>query len=107
MTTDSSERLTLTMREAAIALGVDSRTVSSAIRAGEIPAVRVGRRVVIPAKRFFAWLEGVDGEGHSDEPPATGADAVAQARAEIATQLLRMLTADPAAAQDQTSGGSA
>ena len=65
-----SGRATVTMQEAAQLLGVDARTVSGAVRAGEIPAIRVGRRVLIPRHRFIAYLDGADtaGPAVSDAP---------------------------------------
>jgi excisionase family DNA binding protein len=29
-----------------------------AIRRGEIPSIRVGRRILVPRKAFLAWLDG-------------------------------------------------
>lgn len=51
-----SPRATLTIREAAALLSVDPRTVSSAAAAGEIPCVRIGRRVLIPREPLLALL---------------------------------------------------
>ncbi|TQL48778.1 excisionase family DNA binding protein [Homoserinimonas aerilata] len=49
---------TLTLKEAGQILGINPRTVSGAIAAGEVPAVRFGRRVLIPRERFIAMLDG-------------------------------------------------
>jgi excisionase family DNA binding protein len=38
----------LTRRQTAKLLGVDERTVTRAIQDGEIPSIRMGRRVLIP-----------------------------------------------------------
>jgi excisionase family DNA binding protein len=38
----------VTVTQAASVFGVDVRTVARAIRNGELPAVRLGRRVLIP-----------------------------------------------------------
>lgn len=54
----ASSLATITLRDAASLLGVDARTVSAAARAGEIPAIHVGRRVLIPRHRFIAYLDG-------------------------------------------------
>lgn len=51
-----SPRATLTIREAAALLNVDPRTVSSAAAAGDIPCVRIGRRVLIPREPLLALL---------------------------------------------------
>lgn len=41
-------RLTMTVPEAAEAIGVSSRHLYELVRAGEFPAVKLGRRVIIP-----------------------------------------------------------
>lgn len=48
----------LTITEAARLMRVDPRTVSAACAAGEIPSVRMGRRLLIPREAFLALLEG-------------------------------------------------
>lgn len=50
----------ITRAEAAAALGVDPRTVSVAIADGTIPAIRLGRRVLIPRERFLALFDAGD-----------------------------------------------
>ena len=49
-------------------LGVARGVAYESVRNGEIPATRVGRRWLIPRKRFHAWL---DGE-RPDPPPRSG-----------------------------------
>lgn len=49
---DPKERPTLTVDAAADILGVDRKTVYAAINSGELPCLRVGRRILIPT----AWL---------------------------------------------------
>lgn len=56
----ASDRATLTVRETALVLGVDQRTVTRAIAAGELPALRIGRRVLIPRLRLVALLIDTD-----------------------------------------------
>ena len=51
-------RLTLTVPEAAQALGVSQRHVINCINRGELPARRLGRRILIPLAALEAWLEG-------------------------------------------------
>lgn len=48
---------TLTLVQAADLLGVDPRTASAAARNNEIPAVRIGRRVLIPREAFLALFD--------------------------------------------------
>lgn len=52
-----SKSVTITRKEAADALGIDARTVTEGIRQGNIPAVRIGRRVLIPREKFIALFE--------------------------------------------------
>lgn len=54
----SSELAALTITEAARLMRVDPRTVSAAAAAGEIPSVRMGRRLLIPREAFLALLDG-------------------------------------------------
>ena len=54
------DRLTLTVAETAEALGVHSLTVRAAIKRGQLPAVSVGRRVLVPVKALESVLAGED-----------------------------------------------
>ncbi len=49
-----SRSAVITRTEAAAALGVDPRTITTSIDNGTIPSVRLGRRVVIPREKFLA-----------------------------------------------------
>lgn len=53
-----AERTALSVDEAAVALGVDRRTVYAAVHAGELPGRRLGRRIVIGRDVLAAWLRG-------------------------------------------------
>ncbi|WP_282826929.1 excisionase family DNA-binding protein [Gulosibacter sediminis] len=44
----------ITRTQAASYLGVDPRTISAGIKAGTIPAVRLGSKVLIPREKFLA-----------------------------------------------------
>lgn len=68
MPPNKSEPLTLTTiktwskaalnrREVAEVLEVDVRTVSYAIERGEIPAIKIGRRVLVPREKFIALFD--------------------------------------------------
>lgn len=54
----NSSLAALTVTEAARLMRVDPRTVSAAAAAGEIPSVRMGRRLLIPREAFLALLDG-------------------------------------------------
>lgn len=51
-----SRAAVVTVAEAASVFGVDVRTVSRAIENGELPALRLGRRVLIPRLPLLAAL---------------------------------------------------
>ncbi len=56
---------TYTVKEVAGLLGLSLGGTYQAIRAGEIPAKRIGGRWIVPVHRFHAWLEAQD-----NDPPA-------------------------------------
>ncbi len=45
---ESAERLTMSVTEAAKRLGIGRNQAYEAIRRGEIPSVRIGRRLLVP-----------------------------------------------------------
>jgi excisionase family DNA binding protein len=61
-TTVTEERRTLTIEEAAAVLGIGRSLAYDAARRGEIPAIKIGRRLVIPRERLEALLAGENGE---------------------------------------------
>jgi excisionase family DNA binding protein len=54
------EVLTYSVDEVAALLGVARGVAYEGVRNGSIPATRVGRRWLIPRKRFHTWLDGTD-----------------------------------------------
>lgn len=48
ITSPSKERQTLTVEEAAALLGIGRNSAYQAVARGELPAVRLGRRLLIP-----------------------------------------------------------
>lgn len=50
--------LTYTVEEVAALLGIARGVAYESVRSGEIPATRVGRRWLVPRRRFHAWLDG-------------------------------------------------
>lgn len=63
-----SQSAVVSVADAASVLGVDVRTVSRAIECGDLPALKVGRRVLIPRLLLLARL-GVDTERAEPETP--------------------------------------
>ncbi|MEM7160244.1 MAG: helix-turn-helix domain-containing protein [Myxococcota bacterium] len=56
MQATQSERATLTARELAALLRVNRKTVYEAAAQGQIPSIRVGRRVLFPRTAIESWL---------------------------------------------------
>ncbi len=52
-----TERLTMTVSEAAEVLGISRALAYELVGRGEIPVVRFGRRVVVPRKALETLLE--------------------------------------------------
>lgn len=57
MTTDGSERLVFTVEEARRQLGLSKGLMYEAVRSGQIPSIRVGRRILIPRAALQRLLE--------------------------------------------------
>jgi excisionase family DNA binding protein len=53
----SGERLTLTVEEAAVILGISRAFAYDAVRRGEIPAIKIGRRILVPKLALNRLLE--------------------------------------------------
>ncbi len=62
----------VTVAQAASVFGVDLRTVSRAIENGELPALRLGRRVLIPRLPPLAALGVSVDEGHGVPDAGSG-----------------------------------
>lgn len=54
----ASAAATVTRADVAALLDVDERTVTRAVDAGQLPSLRIGRRVLIPRVPLLALLEG-------------------------------------------------
>ena len=54
---------TMTVEEAAEALGISRSLAYEAVRTGQIPSVRVGTRILIPRAMIEQWLAGAWGKG--------------------------------------------
>lgn len=54
----SNERLTLTVTEAAKLLGISRAMAYECVRTGDLPAIRLGGRILIPRERFDEMLSG-------------------------------------------------
>jgi excisionase family DNA binding protein len=56
MSTDS-ERVTLTVDEAARMLGISRNSAFRAVQRGDLPAIRIGRRLLVSRERLLALLD--------------------------------------------------
>lgn len=56
MNTTGENRLTYTVAEAAAMLGIGINTAYEALKRGEIPSVRLGRRLLVPKAAFESFL---------------------------------------------------
>ena len=57
MINDANESLTITVEEAARLLGISRTLAYQAARSGEIPTIKVGRRILVPRAAFDRRLE--------------------------------------------------
>ena len=53
---DLDHRITLTIEETASILGLGRTATYEAARRGQIPARRLGRRVIVPVPALLEWL---------------------------------------------------
>jgi excisionase family DNA binding protein len=51
------ERLTVTVTQAAVMLGISRTSAYERVRRDEIPTVRLGRRLLVPKARLLAMLD--------------------------------------------------
>ena len=59
-TTPPLERRTMSVEEAAVALGIGRTSAYLAARRGELPCLRIGRRLVVPRAAIDRLLAGAD-----------------------------------------------
>ena len=65
-----NERATLTVEEAGRALGIGRGLAYDAARRGDIPTLRIGRRLVVPAAAFERMLAAGVPPTHDDRSAA-------------------------------------
>ena len=66
-------QLAVSVKQAAKLIGVGKNTMYAAVAAGDVPHVKVGRRILIPVARLEQWLEENTQEGQG--PALLGAAA--------------------------------
>ena len=57
------ERLTLTVDEAAKLLGIGRQLAYDRVKTGEIPALKIGRRLLVPRRALEKLLDGSQSAG--------------------------------------------
>jgi excisionase family DNA binding protein len=62
---DINQPLTLTVEQTAKVLGISRSTAYELVRTGDIPSLRLGRRIVVPLPRLASVL-GIGIQGASD-----------------------------------------
>ena len=65
----TQERKTLTVPEAAELLGIGRGTAYESIRRGELPAIRLGKRLLVPVEALNRMLSAA---ARDDETSSTG-----------------------------------
>jgi len=53
---DLEHRITLTVEETASVLGLGRTATYEAVRRGQLPSRRLGRRIIIPVPALLEWL---------------------------------------------------
>jgi len=54
---DPTDRLLISVREAANRLGIGRDATYGLVRDGKLPSIRVGRRVLVPARLLASWVD--------------------------------------------------
>jgi excisionase family DNA binding protein len=57
-----TRKLTYTVEEVGRLLGISRNSAYEAARRGEIPTIRIGRRILVPRSRIEAMINGLDDE---------------------------------------------
>lgn len=52
----SNEKLTLSVKEAAELMGIGLSQMYTLTHRADFPAIKVGKRILIPRKRFVEWV---------------------------------------------------
>ena len=55
---ETKERLTVSVPEAAQILGISERHAYDMVREAQLPALRLGNRIVVPVQQLHKMLEG-------------------------------------------------
>ena len=56
MVTANNEKMVMTVEEAGRLVGVSRPTAYKLVKAGQLPAMRLGRRLIVPKAALERWL---------------------------------------------------
>jgi excisionase family DNA binding protein len=73
---EMTERLTYTVLEAARLLGISRGAAYEGVASGEIPSIRIGRRLLVPRAAFNRLLDLKDAPVEADHKAETIAEAL-------------------------------
>lgn len=59
---DIRDRATITVDEAAAVLGIDRSTAYAAVHNGDLPHIRIGRRILVPVPKFLRMFQSSDAQ---------------------------------------------
>ena len=65
---DNVTKLAMTVSEAACRLGIGRNSAYEAVRRGEIPTIRIGKRLLVPVSALDRLLNGTSEQSRSEEP---------------------------------------
>lgn len=71
MTTPLQGRLTCTVPEMAVLLGIGRDSAYAAVERGELPAIRVGRRLIVPVPKLLELIGAHDTNETAPVPTET------------------------------------
>ena len=60
-------RMTITVTETAKRLGIGRNTAYDAVRRGEIPTIRIGKRILVPVSALDRLLNGTSERSQAEE----------------------------------------
>lgn len=91
----SAGSASITLKEVAEVLGVDPRTAAAAlsVHGGDIPSIRVGKRIVIPRERFLAYFDGTPPTSSPTVVPTSASETEPSTVAVVRAKLIEMLVA--------------
>jgi excisionase family DNA binding protein len=68
ITRSDDERLAIAVEDAAHLLGISRSLAYELCARGELPTIRLGRRLVVPKRALFAMIENVEANWSTDDP---------------------------------------